>query len=129
MGDWYRDVVQFHRACGLPVSPKPGMLTEDRQEMRMALIYEETKELEIALAKEDVPEVADALADLIYVAIGMAIEMGIDLNEVWRVVQAANISKASGPKREDGKQLKPEGWKPPNVEAEIAYQGSIVEKY
>ncbi len=63
--------------------------------------------------------VADGIIDSIYVLIGMGGEMGLDLAEVWRRVHLANMAKAGGPVREDGKRLKPEGWVPPDVEGAI----------
>ena len=64
-------------------------------------------------------DVADGIVDSIYVLIGMGGEMGLDLSEVWRRVHVANMAKAGGPVREDGKRLKPEGWTPPDVEGAI----------
>lgn len=143
MKEAFRDVIQFHRACGLPVTGhwrssehnpifnvgswttnertgkfEPPIITpnpDGRLEMRMGLIYEETKEIEKAIEDGDIEAFADGLADLIYVTLGLAIEAGIDLPIVWKEVQKANMKKASGPKREDGKQLKPEGWEPPDI--------------
>lgn len=59
-----------------------------------------------------------ALEDLIigiweYAADGLAINLGPFFQEVHRT----NMHKLKGPKREDGKQLKPEGWKPPRIKA------------
>jgi predicted HAD superfamily Cof-like phosphohydrolase len=38
-------------------------------------------------------EMADALGDIVVVAFGMAIEMGIDLNRVLAEIMRANMSK------------------------------------
>ena len=69
----------------------------------------------------DTVEAADALADLIYVIYGMALETGIDLASVLAEVQRSNMSKlgADGKPvyREDGKVLKGPDYFPPNVEA------------
>ena len=64
---------------------------------------------------ENLSEIADGLADLIYVAIGMARTLGIPLEEVWDEVHKTNMAKEGGPVRGDGKILKPPGWKPPAV--------------
>jgi predicted HAD superfamily Cof-like phosphohydrolase len=40
----------------------------------------------------------------------------IDMRPFFREVHRTNMWKLKGPKREDGKQLKPEGWKPPRIE-------------
>jgi predicted HAD superfamily Cof-like phosphohydrolase len=64
----------------------------------------------------DFPEAIDGLCDLIYVVVGSAAAWGIDLDPFFAEVQRANMEKLQGPKREDGKQLKPEGWRPPDME-------------
>jgi len=64
------------------------------------------------------PSVADALADLAYVTVGANVAWGIPGGEVWAEVHAANMRKQNGPKDPvTGKQLKPEGWQPPDIEA------------
>jgi predicted HAD superfamily Cof-like phosphohydrolase len=42
--------------------------------------------------------------------------LGIDLRPFFREVHRANMQKLTGPKRADGKQLKPEGWQPPRIQ-------------
>lgn len=42
---------------------------------------------------------------------------GVDLRQFFREVHRTNMHKLLGPRREDGKQLKPEGWKPPRLRA------------
>ena len=69
--------------------------------------------------ERDTAAAADALADLVYVVYGMALETGIDLAAVLAEVQRSNMSKL-GPDgrpvyREDGKVLKSPGYIPPNV--------------
>lgn len=46
-----------------------------------------------------------------------ALALGVDLQPFFREVHRTNMHKLKGPKREDGKQLKPEGWKPPRIKA------------
>ncbi len=43
--------------------------------------------------------------------------LGVDLRPFFREVHRTNMHKLTGPKREDGKQLKPPGWKPPRIAA------------
>lgn len=134
-------VQQFHEVYGLPVllGQTPTAVNE-RVHMRMGLISEEYQELTAALygekagdiiekaqveAKEaddetrDTIEVADALADMVYVIYGMALELGMDLDAVLEEVQASNLSKlgADGKPiyREDGKVLKGPGFFNPNI--------------
>jgi hypothetical protein len=44
-------------------------------------------------------------------------DIGIDLRPFYLEVHRTNMWKLKGPKREDGKQLKPPDWKPPRIEA------------
>lgn len=60
-------------------------------------------------------EVIDGLCDLLYVTFGTAVEMGVPLDTFFEAVHRANMAKLGGPTREDGKSLKPEGWKPPDI--------------
>jgi len=41
--------------------------------------------------------------------------LGIDLMPFYEEVHRTNMAKLGGPKREDGKQLKPPGWEPPRI--------------
>lgn len=142
-------VSEFHRAYEMPNRVADGAtptLDFDRLHMRMALIKEEMTELITAVLGEDagsrlhqafeelpdsgerdLPETADALADLIYVIYGMALESGIDLDEVLKEVHSANLSKlmpdGSVRRREDGKILKGPNFREPDIEAVLARLG------
>ena len=135
-------VRRFHHVYGLPIQPDGASLERESLDMRMSLIAEEFSELVGAVygqaaraeiessyrravaaddGARDTVETADALADLIYVIYGMALETGIDLASVLAEVQRSNMSKlgADGKPvyREDGKVLKGPDYFPPNVEA------------
>ena len=135
-------VRQFHEVYGLPIQHDEPNVDRERVHMRMRLIYEEVSELTGAVygAKarrlleetisslpdddtRDTIETADALADLIYVIYGMALECGISLPAVLREVQASNLSKLDGEGkpiyREDGKVLKGDNFFPPNVKSAL----------
>lgn len=121
-----RDVIDFHKALGLPLGNLPGdWISEGDARLRMRLVDEELNELHIAWEHDDIEGIADACADLIYVTIGAALSRGIDLRPVWREVQGTNMAKAGGPIREDGKRMKPEGWQPPDVAGILANQAPI----
>ena len=70
---------------------------------------------------------ADALVDVLYFVHNAGAKSGLDLSAVFRIVHEANMRKRD-PKtgvfarREDGKIIKPEGWTPPDVLAEIMRQ-------
>lgn len=71
----------------------------------------------------DFPALIDAGVDLGYVIEGLFIRLGVDPGPIWEAVHAANMAKATGPIREDGKRLKPEGWAPPDVAGLLREQG------
>jgi predicted HAD superfamily Cof-like phosphohydrolase len=124
--DWVRDVYEFRQACGLPIGSEPQMVSTDLVDLHFKLLREEIEELEVAIRQGNLAEIADAYVDLIYYAIGGTIAHGMDIRPVWQVVHRANMLKTTGPKRADGKQLKPPGWEPPNVELALR-QGSLDE--
>ena len=133
-------VRRFHHVYGLPVQTDGASLERESLHMRMSLIAEEFAELVGAVygqaaraeiessyrravaaddGARDTVETADALADLIYVIYGMALETGIDLAAVLAEVQRSNMSKlgADGKPvyREDGKVLKGPDYFAPDV--------------
>jgi predicted HAD superfamily Cof-like phosphohydrolase len=87
-------------------------------------IQSEVKNLiDHGIVNVDFPAAVDALADIDYVVTGSAIEFGVDMRPIAAEVHRANMEKQGGPRREDGKVLKPPGWKPPNIDGELKRQG------
>jgi predicted HAD superfamily Cof-like phosphohydrolase len=85
----------------------------------MKLLAEEMYEYTVAENENDIIEIADALADIIYIACGTAASYGIPLDKVFEEVHRSNMAKLVDGKpiyREDGKVLKPEGWTPPDID-------------
>lgn len=114
------DVRDFHRATDTPVFESPRIPDIERRMLRGRLLREEFNEFVEANDHGDVVEVADALADIIYVAVGTALEYGIPLDKVWDEVQRTNMAKIDPTngkvrRREDGKILKPKGWTAPDI--------------
>lgn len=115
-------VGDFHRAYGLPIRHEPtAAIGPDQVMLRQALIDEEVRELAEAASAGDVVGVADALADIVYVAYGTAHVYGIDLDAVLDEVHASNMTKLGADgrpvRRADGKVLKGPGYRPPDVRA------------
>ena len=84
------------------------------------LIDEEVKEFNEAYKKYDHKEMLDALIDIIVVATGAIHSMGADAEGAWCEVMQTNFNKVDKDtgkvrKREDGKVLKPLGWKAPEL--------------
>lgn len=122
-GDPYTDVFEFHRKFGCKVGTKPAIPDSGTAELRERLLREEFEETVKALRLGDMAGIADGVCDLIYVAIGLAISYGIYLPEVWAEVHAANMRKVGGDTRDDGKVLKPKGWRGPDIEGVLMAQG------
>lgn len=67
---------------------------------------------------------ADATIDIDYVVEGLRRRLGINGDPLWAEVHAKNLAKRGGPKDPvTGKQLKPEGWTPPDIERLLREQG------
>ena len=65
--------------------------------------------------------------DIWYYSLNAACKKGINLSSIFELVHAANMSKKDANtgcflKREDGKIIKPQGWKAPNIGREIQRQ-------
>ena len=119
MSNFYTDVKDFHIAFGQRVGDKPELPDTKERTLRMKLLAEEMYEYTVAENENDLVEVADALADIIYIACGTAVSYGIPLDKVFAEVHRSNMAKLVDGKplyREDGKVMKPEGWTPPDVE-------------
>lgn len=112
-------VREFHETYGLPIADKPGFPAHERCQLRENLLEEEWIELCEAQAKRDIVEVADALADMLYIIHGTALEYGIDIDAVVAEVHRSNMSKldADGKPiyREDGKVMKGPNYFRPNI--------------
>ncbi|MDQ2668624.1 MAG: hypothetical protein M3Z05_21900 [Gemmatimonadota bacterium] len=80
----------------------------------------------------DLPELVDAMADLAYVVEGTSAVLGVLMAPVHALVHAANMAKLPEQVTEKDdhhrqgtriKPVKPEGWKPPDIAAELRRQG------
>lgn len=89
-------------------------------ELRAKLIEEEARETADALRAGDLVETVDGLCDLLYVVLGAADVCGVPLGRFFDEVHRSNLLKLNGPRREDGKILKPEGWRPPRIAEMLA---------
>ncbi len=108
-------VLEFHRAMSLSAPEGPAPLDSYNGELRVSLIDEEAAEFRAAWERRDRIAMIDALCDIVYVAYGAAVEMGIDLEPFFDEVHRSNMEKTGGAVRRDGKQLKPDGWEPPAI--------------
>ena len=119
MSKTFTDVAVFLRAVGQENPSIPQKTESTQAELYKKLIMEEYSEfIEADLANDDV-ERLDACFDMIWVIIGYMKSRGWDCENAWDEGAKSNLSKIDPVtglvrRREDGKILKPEGWKPPD---------------
>ena len=117
-----RMVQEFHEKYGLPAVANPTMPTIKDRMRRARLIVGEAAEFLEAADKSDFVEMVDALADILVVTYGTAVEMGVDLEPVFREVHRSNMSKNGGLDA-GGKVLKGAAFSPPDIPRELGGQG------
>lgn len=120
--DPFLAVCAFHERFDVARAQRPERQSAEVHDLRARLLREEVEEVAQALAHGTLAEIAGELADLLYVAYGTAVSLGIDIRPVFEAVHLANMAKIGGAKRDDGKVLKPPGWKPADIAAVIALQ-------
>lgn len=125
----WNDVREFHEKFGHPVGTVPQMIGTKRKLSRAKWMNEEVAEFLVA---EDIYEQADAMIDLMYFALGTMVEMGLEPDELFSIVQKANMDKLwpdgkphYNPK--DNKVIKPEGWQDPGPKIK-AYIDSVIKE-
>jgi predicted HAD superfamily Cof-like phosphohydrolase len=104
------------------------MIDKKRALSRAKWMNEEVAEFLIA---DNIYEQADAMIDLMYFALGTMVEMGLEADELFEIVQQANMAKLwpdgkphYNPK--DGKVIKPDTWEDPAPKIK-AYIDSVIE--
>jgi len=118
MSKTFTDVSVFLSAVGQQVPVKPIGET-DQSKLYKKLIDEEYHEFLEAFYTDDTVEEIDACFDMMWVIIGYMKSRGWDCENIWDEGAKSNLSKIDPNtglvrRREDGKILKPEGWKPPD---------------
>lgn len=118
MGNVFEDQTRFMVSCDQTVCE----WNKQQLDMYHTLIKEEATELQEAFDNNDRVEILDALIDIIVVTVGAINSMGADGQGAWNEVMKTNFAKVDPitgkvKKREDGKVLKPEGWKEPNLKS------------
>lgn len=134
----WNDVFDFHAKFDLPRNTSPTELSANKLRDRAAFLIEELIEfadaanLTITCYKNDgrvtydesrsnVPAdyyaQADALIDLVYVALGTAVMMGLPWDALWDDVHAANMRKVKGMSKRgmEDDVTKPIGWRGPQT--------------
>jgi len=116
------------KAAGGILPQSPVLMTDHAKAFIMRMIHDELDELQEAVT---MAECFDALEDIKYYIDDCLAKHGVDGDALFDVVHKANMDKLvdgnvildtdkNSPRY--GKIQKPEGWQPPNVEAEIERQ-------
>ena len=111
-------VREFQVAFNAPLPENPKMLNKHRAALRQRLLQEEVDELKDS---KNLIDVADALTDILYITLGTAHEYGLAdrLSMLFDEVHASNMTKLGEDGkpiyREDGKVLKPSGYRAPKL--------------
>lgn len=113
----FDDVRAFHQKFGLLCFDAPGMLTQRQLLDRVEFMQEEVAEFDEARQVLDMAGMADALIDLVYVAMGTGVQLGLPWQALWDDVQRANMVKVRGmTKRGHAVDVtKPPGWVGPRT--------------
>ena len=118
MNKEWEEVKLFHEKFNHPIGQYPKIMEKERAKKRYNWMLEEINEFLEAVEQGDIVEEADAMIDVIYFALGTLVEMGIKPDELFEIVQCANMSKlwedVNPHYAEDGKTIKPATWEDPH---------------
>lgn len=107
-------VRDFSIKFGALVNTSPTSVDPSIALLRITTLASELGELADAIRTGDLEGVADALVDIEYFVKGTALAYGLDLQEFFDAVHAANMEKHAA-KDPGGKITKPPGWKPADI--------------
>lgn len=116
MTNVFKDQEKFMQACDQSVDD----YNHGQVALYANLIDEEVEEFKASYKQYDHVEMLDALTDILVVTIGAIHSMGADGEGAWKEVMSTNFAKIDQEtgkvrKREDGKVLKPMGWRAPDL--------------
>ena len=89
-------VREFGEKFGVKYADKPALLSDYDSNGRFEFMLEELNEFHVASYREDLAGMADALVDLVYVAKGTALMLGLPWEELFVDVHRANMQKKRG---------------------------------
>ena len=136
----FQDVARFHAVFGLPVArtsgggQRPELPSQELMQYRINFLKEELAELIDACAERNLVEAADAIADLVWVALGTAHYFGLPFDQVWEEVRRSNMEKRPWrdgdpikPRAQHMSNMSPEivkpiGWRGPDIDAVLDHE-------
>lgn len=117
-------ISEFHSAFNCEIDQPELISNPDYIKLRIKLIQEETKELTDQLwddcqSGNISPNLLKEMADVLYVTYGLAVGLGLDVDQAFHRVHISNMSKLDNDGkpiyREDGKVLKGPNYKAPDL--------------
>lgn len=116
----YDKVLEFRTKLALPVSNTPAILRPEDSSFYVRFMMEEISEFMRAHERRDLVDAADAIGDLIYVAMGCAHHMGLPFEAIFTAIHESNMQKEPGTTRRGVSQdaIKPSTWVGPEKKIE-----------
>jgi predicted HAD superfamily Cof-like phosphohydrolase len=115
MTDYYELVKNFHREFNLPIGMSPQNISLKQFSLRIRIILEELSEYSKAVGENNIVKIADGLGDVLWVVFGTAVEHGLPMDKIFEEIAKSNMSKIGGHLDDSGKWIKPETYKPVNL--------------
>ena len=121
MIDYLGMVKEFHTKYNHHTQARPIWPPSEVIALRVKLIEEEADEFVDGAIEGTMADVADAIADILYVAFGAALAFGIPIEEVFTEVHRSNMTKSmlKDEKSIKGKTIKGPDYSPADVESII----------
>jgi predicted HAD superfamily Cof-like phosphohydrolase len=121
----FEKVGEFRKAMSLPIGERPMFLQPTETSYFARFILEELSEYLRAVEEGHLVDAADALVDLVYVAMGCAHAMGMPFDKLFDIVHRSNMQKQPANayiRSVRGNQydvVKPVGWVAPECEMQL----------
>lgn len=110
---------EFYRKFDLPSRDTPQLIDDKRRRLRMKMLEDEYHEYRYAERGNDLVKIADALADMMHVIGGTALEYGLPLDKIFLEIHKSNMTKigedGKAIVREDGKIMKGPNYMKPDI--------------
>lgn len=124
-----RMVSEFMTTGGQDTNNQPTVGTMARAHLNTTLIVEESLEyVEATQVNRSIGDIADAVADILYIAFGLAVYHGLPIYELFEEVHRSNMTKTfpdgTFHRNEKGKIVKPDSFTPPELTAILSKYGA-----
>lgn len=108
-------LVAFNGRFGLPVRTKPTVIDNQEEiDQFLGKLDEEVTELRRAVMERELVRIADGLGDALYVIAGVAVQYGLDIDQIIDTVHRSNMTKGSS---KTGGPVKGDAYRRPMLEA------------